>query len=52
MKAFVKECTCKQCKYVKNKRKNRKNKAIIKRLLNKQRRKLKDTDAPIIYYWA
>ena len=41
MKHFVKECTCEQCRYVKNKRKNRKYKKKVKRMLNKKRRKAK-----------
>ncbi len=32
-------CHCEQCRYVKNKRKNRKLKKKVKRLLNKKRRK-------------
>ena len=52
MKHFVKECTCEQCKGVKNKRKNRKLKRKIKRLLNKKRRKAKLGDKPIIFYWS
>ena len=48
-KIFV--CTCEQCRYVKNKRKNRKMKKMIKRLLNKRVRKAKDGKA-INFYWA
>ena len=48
----VKTCTCEQCKGVKNKRKNRKLKARIKRLLNKKRRRdLEDTEY-YTHYWA
>lgn len=47
-KIFV--CRCDQCKYVKNKRKNRKNKAKIKRMLNKKRRT--SNGVGIIHYWA
>ena len=43
-------CHCEQCRYVKNKRKNRKVKVKIKRLLNKKRRK--EIRSGIIYYWA
>jgi hypothetical protein len=52
MKHFVKECTCEQCRYAKNKRKNRRSKSIIKRMLNKKRRKSKEGDKPIIFYWS
>lgn len=43
-------CHCKQCRYVKNKRKNRKLKKKIKKLLNNKRRKSIDTG--VIFYWA
>ena len=43
-------CHCEQCRYVKNKRKNRKAKVKIKRLLNKKRRK--EIGSGITYYWA
>lgn len=43
-------CHCEQCRYVKNKRKNRKLKKKINRLLNKKRRR--GIDMGIIYYWA
>lgn len=43
-------CKCEQCKAVKNKRKNRDIKKIIKRLLNKRRRKNKDKYYN--HYWA
>lgn len=52
MKHFVKECTCEQCRFMKNKRKNRKYKKKVKRMLNKKRRKSKIGDKPIIFYWA
>lgn len=48
-KIFV--CHCEQCKYVKNKRKNRKSKKIIKRLMNKRMRKL-SVGKVSNYYWA
>lgn len=48
-KIFI--CTCEQCKYAKNKRKNRKLKKKIKRLMNKKLRKGKDGKA-INFYWA
>ena len=34
----IKSCHCKQCRYVKSKRKNRALRKYIKRLLNKKRR--------------
>lgn len=43
-------CHCEQCRYVKNKRKNRKLKKKIKRLLNKKRRK--ETGTGVVFYWA
>lgn len=43
-------CKCKQCRFVKNKRKNRKRKITEKRALNKKRRK--QVDSSIIFYWA
>lgn len=52
MKLIVRECTCEQCRWVKNKRKNRKYKSKVKRMLNKQMRKAMDGDRPIIFYWA
>ena len=52
MKILVKECTCEQCKYVKNKRKNRKYKSKVKKMLNKKRRKSKEGNKPIIFYLA
>jgi hypothetical protein len=48
-KIFV--CTCKQCRFIKNKRKNRKLKKKIKRLMNKKLRKGKDGEA-FNFYWA
>jgi hypothetical protein len=48
-KIFV--CTCEQCRYIKNKRKNRKLKKKIKRLMNKRLRNGKDGDA-YNFYWA
>lgn len=48
----IKVCQCEQCKYVKNKRKNRKLKKKIKRMLNKKRRNMKEGDKPIMFYWA
>lgn len=44
-------CTCKQCRYAKNKRKNRKYKKVIARLINKKRRKAKEGEA-YNWYWA
>ena len=44
-------CTCEQCRGVKNKRKNRKFKKVIKRLMNKRLRKGKD-GKPYNFYWA
>lgn len=48
MKVYV--CRCKECKNVKNKRRNRKMKAIIKRLCNKKRRAGKEKY--FNWYWA
>lgn len=50
VKIFV--CHCKQCTYVKNKRKNRKLKKKIKRLMNKKRRKEKHNGKIVSFYWA
>lgn len=47
-KIFV--CRCEQCRYVKNKRKNRKFKNKIKRMLNKKRRK--EVGTGVVFYWA
>ena len=44
-------CKCIQCKFVKNKRKNRKSKKMIKRWLNKKRR-TGNEDKIINFYWA
>ena len=43
-------CHCKQCRYAKNMRKNRKLKKKIKRLLNKKRRK--EVGTGVVFYWA
>ena len=43
-------CHCEQCRYVKNKRKNRKLKKKVKRLLNKKRRK--EVGTGVVFYWA
>ena len=43
-------CHCEQCRYTKNKRKNRKLKKKIKRLLNKKRRTGVGTG--VVWYWA
>lgn len=51
MKCNLKVCNCEQCKFVKNKRKNRKTKKKIKRLLNKRVRK-SDLKKVINFYWA
>lgn len=48
----IKSCRCKQCRYVKNKRKNRKLKKKIKRLLNKRRRNDKHNGKCSNHYWA
>jgi hypothetical protein len=48
--AKVYVCHCEQCKHVKNKRKNRKNKKLVRRALNKKRRKL--TGVAINQMWA
>ena len=47
----IKICTCEQCRFVKNKRKNIKLKKVINRLINKKRRKGKDGDV-FNFYWA
>lgn len=48
----IKVCHCEQCRYVKNKRKNRKFKKKLKRYLNKLRRRdLEDTKI-YNWYWA
>jgi len=44
-------CHCEQCRYVKNKRKNRHLKKRIKRLMNKKLRKGKDGKV-VNFYWA
>lgn len=43
-------CHCEQCRYEKNKRKNRKLKKKVKRLLNKKRRK--EVGTGVVFYWA
>lgn len=48
----VKVCHCIQCRYVKNKRKNRIYKKTIKRLLNKRRRKELEDTKYTNHYWA
>ena len=45
-------CHCKQCRHVKNKRKNRKLKKKIKRLMNKRTRKDKKKGRCYTHYWA
>ena len=52
MNYLVRVCTCEQCRYIKNKRKNRKYKKKIKRLINKKRRNSKLEDKPFTFYWA
>jgi hypothetical protein len=47
----VKVCTCKQCKYVKSKRKNRKYKKQVKRMMSKFRRKAELGDVKI-FMWS
>lgn len=47
----IKICTCEQCRGIKNKRKNRKFKKIIKKLVNKKRRNGKEGDVYNVY-WA
>jgi len=47
----VKVCKCEQCKFVKNKRKNRRSRKVIKRWLNKKRRKSKDGEIHT-FVWA
>jgi siroheme synthase len=45
-------CHCEQCRYVKNKRKNRKLKKKIKRLMNKKARQSKLDGRCYTHYWA
>jgi len=47
----IKVCTCEQCKFVKNKKKNRKYKKKVKRWLNKKIRKGKEGQI-FNFYWA
>ena len=49
MRVFV--CHCKQCKFVKNKRKNRKYKRLIRRWANKKMRKGHEGDV-FNFYWG
>ena len=51
MACKIKVCTCRQCKGVKNKRKNRNAKAVIRRLMNKRRRKNPEGTVSN-FYWA
>lgn len=51
MATVIKVCTCRQCRHVKRKSKNRKLKKVMKRLINKKRRKGKDGEV-INIYWA
>ena len=48
----VKVCHCAQCKYVKNKRKNRNLKNKLKRLTNKKTRQMKYDGKYFTQYWA
>lgn len=50
--AKIKVCKCKQCKYVKHKRKNRKYSKLIKRMMNKQARRMNMDGKYITHYWA
>jgi len=51
MACRIKVCTCKQCRAVKNKKKNRNAKIRIRRLMNKRRRK--NPDGTVVnFYWA
>lgn len=43
-------CVCEQCKYMKNKRKNRRYKKVIRRLMNKRRRR--GEERVYNHYWA
>jgi hypothetical protein len=43
-------CRCEQCRYVKNKRKNKKLKIKVRRLLNKKRRK--GLGSGVCFYWS
>lgn len=46
----IRSCTCNQCKYVRNKRKNKGLKKRIKRMLNKKRRTM--SNKYVNFYWA
>lgn len=48
----IKVCHCEQCRYIKNKRKNRKFKKKLKRYLNKLRRKDMEDTKIKNWYWA
>ena len=48
----IRVCHCEQCRYVKNKRKNRKLKKKIKRLMNKKVRQNKWDGRCYTHYWA
>lgn len=48
----IKVCKCEQCRYVKNKRKNRKQKKIVKRIINRMRRNNNLSGKRYTYYWA
>lgn len=48
---IIKYCRCEQCKFCKNKRKNRKLKKKIKRWLHKKVRKGKEGEV-FNFYWA
>jgi hypothetical protein len=48
----IKVCVCKQCKHVKNKRKNRVYKNKVKRWMNKKRRQDKLNGKIRVFYWA
>ena len=47
----IKICTCEHCRAIKNLRKNRKLKRVVKRLMNKRRRRSDDTKI-WNWYWA
>ncbi len=51
MSSKILVCTCEQCKAVKNLRKNRKLKKIIKKLMNKKRRKGIE-GKPVNFFWS
>ena len=48
----IKSCHCEQCRYIKNMRKNRKFKKLMKRYMNKKRRNPQFDGKVFNHYWA